>query len=52
MTRWLKNWTSIHEDAGWIPDLAAVGEGSCVGVVASCGVGCRLGCAELLLPMV
>ena len=47
MAQWVKNPTSIHEEASLIPDLTQWVKGS--GIAMSCGVGHRCGSDPMLL---
>ena len=47
MAQWVKNPTSIHEDAGLIPHLTQWVQES--GIAASCGVGHRPNSSDLAL---
>ena len=47
MTQWIKNSTSIHEDAGSIPSLTQWVEGS--SIATSYSIGCRHGLDPVLL---
>ena len=49
VAQWLTNPTRNHEVAGSVPALAQWVNGPALGVVVSCGVGCRRGSDPALL---